>query len=103
MIKNIPKEKKKCQKSQWLSEQKSQWLSEKCLPVAEKRREVKGKGEKQRYTHLNAEFERIVRRDKKTFISDQCKVIEENIRIRLQISSRKLEIPREHVMQRWAQ
>ena len=95
--------KKKCQKSQWLSEQKSQWLSEKCLPVAEKRREVKGKGEKQRYTHLNAEFERIVRRDKKTFISDQCKVIEEYIRIRLQISSRKLEIPREHVMQRWAQ
>ena len=87
--------KKKCQKSQW--------LSEKCLPVAEKRREVKGKGEKQRYTHLNAEFERIVRRDKKTFTSDQCKVIEEKIRIRLQISSRKLEIPREHVMQRWAQ
>ena len=73
------------------------------MQIAVKRREAKSKGVKERYTHLNAEFERIVRRDKKTFISDQCKVIEENIRIRLQISSRKLEIPREHVMQRWAQ
>ena len=62
------------------------------------------KGEKERYKHLNAEFQRIARRDKKAFLSDQCKEIEENnIRERLQISSRKLEIPREHFMQRWAQ
>ena len=64
-----------------MSEQKSQWLSEKCLPVAEKRREVKGKGEKERYTHLNAEFQRIARRDKKAFLSDQCNETEENNRI----------------------
>ena len=56
----------------------AKWLSEEALQTAMKSREAKGKGEKQRYTHLNAEFERIVRRDKKTFISDQCKVIEEN-------------------------
>ena len=55
---------------------------EKGLPIAEKRREVKSKGEKERYTHLKAEFERIARRDKKTFISDQCKVIEEKNRMR---------------------
>ena len=66
------------------------------LQIAEKRREVKGKGEKEKYTHLNAEFQRIARGDKKAFLSDQCKEIEENI------SSRKLEIPREHFMQRWA-
>ena len=60
------------------------------------------KGEKERYTHLNAEFQRIARRDKKAFLSDQYKEIEENNRIRLEISSRKLEIPREHFMQRWA-
>ena len=69
-----------------------------------KRREVKRKGEKERYTHLNAEFQRIARTDKKAFLSDQCKEIEENNRSeRLELSSRKLEIPRENFMQRWAQ
>ena len=60
---------------------------------------------KQRYTHLNAEFQRIARRDKKAFLRDQCKEIEENNRMgkTIEISSRKLEIPREHFMQRWAQ
>ena len=67
-----------------------------------KRKEVKGKGEKERYTHLNAEFPRIARRDKKAFLSDQCKEIEENNRMgRLEMSLRKLEIPREYFMQRW--
>ena len=61
--------------------QKSKWLSEEALQIAEKRREEKGKGEKERYTHLNAEFQRIVRRDKKAFPSDQCKEIEENNRM----------------------
>ena len=70
-----------------------------------KRKEVKGKGEKERYTHLNAEFKRIARRDKKDFLSDQCKEIEENNRMgkSRDLSSRKLEIPRENFMQRWAQ
>ena len=68
-IKTIPK-KKKCKKAKWLSEE--------ALHIAEKRREAKGKGEKERYTHLNAEFQRIARRDKKAFLSDQCKEIEEN-------------------------
>ena len=54
------------------------WLSEQALQITEKRRGVKGKGEKERYTHLNAEFQRIARRDKKAFLSDQCKEIEEN-------------------------
>ena len=68
------------------------------------KREVKSKGEKERYTNLNAEFQRIARRDKKAFLSDQCEEIEENNRMeRLEISSRKLEIPREHLMQRWVQ
>ena len=68
------------------------------------RREVKGKGEKERYTHLNAEFQRIARRVKKAFLSDQCKEIEENNRVgRLDNSSRKLQIPREYFMQGWAQ
>ena len=53
--------------------QKAKWLSEEALQTAEKRKEVKGKGEKERYTHLNAEFQRLARRDKKTFFSDQCK------------------------------
>ena len=67
------------------------------------RREVKGKGEKERYTQLNTEFQRIARRDKKAFFSDECKEIEENNRWeRLEISSRKLEILREHFMQIWA-
>ena len=60
---------------------KANWLSEEALQVAVKRREVKGKGEKKRYTHLNAEFQRIARRDKKAFLSDQCKEIAENNRM----------------------
>ena len=72
MIKTIPK-KKKCKKAKWLSEE--------ALQIAEKRREVKGKEKKERYTHLNAEFQRIAKRDKKAFLSDQCKEIEENNRI----------------------
>ena len=72
MTKTIPK-KKKCKKAKWLSEE--------ALQIAEKRREAKGKGEKERYTHLNAEFQRIARRDKKAFLSDQCKEIEENNRM----------------------
>ena len=72
MIKTIPME-KKCKKAKWLSEQ--------ALQIAEKRREEKGKGEKERYTYLNAEFQRIARRDKKAFLSDQCKEIEENDRM----------------------
>ena len=92
--KTIPME-KKCKKAKWLSEE--------ALQTAEKRREVKSKGEKERYKHLNAEFQRIARRDKKAFLSDQCKEIEETTEWeRLEISSRKLEIPREHFMQRWA-
>ena len=71
-IKTIPME-KKCKKSRWLSEE--------ALQIAVKRREVKSKGEKERYTHLNAEFQRIARRDKKAFLSDQCKEIEENNRM----------------------
>ena len=70
VIKTIPK-KKKCKREKWLSEE--------ALQRAEKRRQVKGKGEKERYTHLNAEFQRIASRDKKAFLSDQCKEIEENI------------------------
>ena len=69
VIKTIPK-KKRCKKAKWLSEE--------VLQIAEKRREVKDKGEKERYIHLNAEFQRIARRDKKAFLSEQCKEIEEN-------------------------
>ena len=91
VIKTIPK-KKKCKKAKW--------LSEKALQIAEKRREAKGKGEKERYTHLNAEFQRIARRDK-AFLSDQCKKLRKAINWeRLEISSRKSEISREHFMQR---
>ena len=61
--------------------QKAKWLSEEALQIAEKRREAKGKGEKERYTHLNAEFQRIARRDKKAFLSYQCREIEENNRM----------------------
>ena len=71
-IKTIPKKKKY---------KKAKWLSEEALQIAVKRREVKGKGEKERYTHLNAEFQRIARRDKKAFFSDQCQEIEENNRM----------------------
>ena len=72
MIKTIPR-KQKCKKSKQLSEE--------ALQIAEKRREVKSKGEKERYTHLNAKFQRITRRGKKAFLSDQCKEIEENNRM----------------------
>ena len=78
MIKTIPK-KKKCKKAKWLSEE--------ALQIAVKRRDVKSKGEKERYKHLNAEFQRIARRDKKAFVSNHCKGIEWE---RLEISSRKL-------------
>ena len=71
-IKTIPK-KKKCRKAKWLSEE--------ALKIAVKRRKVKSKGEKERYTHLNSEFQRIARRDKKAFLSDQCKEIEESNRM----------------------
>ena len=81
VIKTIPN-KKKCKKAKWLSDE--------ALQIAEKRREAKGKEEKERYTHLNAEFQRIAKRDEKAFLSDQCKE---------EISSRNLEIPREHFMQ----
>ena len=94
-IKTKPME-KKCKKAIWLSEE--------VLQIAVKRREVKSKGKKERYSHLNAEFQRITRRDKKAFLSNQCKEIEENTEWeRPEISSRKLEIPREHFLQRWAQ
>ena len=76
-------------------------MSEEAL--AEKRRDAESKGEKEKYTHLNAEFQRIAKREKKAFLSGQCKEIEETTEWeRLEISSRKVEIPRKHVMQRWA-
>ena len=96
----MPK-KKKFKKAKWLSEEASQ--------IAEKRREGKGKREKERYTRLNAEFQRIARRDKKAFLSDQCKEIEENSRMgKTRDLFQKnvllvLLIPGEHFMQRWAQ
>ena len=94
VIKTIPK-KKKCKKEKWLSEG--------ALQIAEKRREAKGKGEKERYTHLNAELQRRERRDKKAFLSDQCKEIEENNRMgKTGDLFKKLEIPKEYFMQRWA-
>ena len=78
-------------------------MSEEALQIVVKRK-VKGKGEKEIYADLNAEFHRIARRDKKAFLSDQCKEIKENNRMgKLDISSRKLEIPREHFIKRWAQ
>ena len=76
--------------------QKGKWLSEEALQRAEKRREVKGKEEKDRYIHLDAEFQRTARSNKKAFLSDQCKEVEKTIEWeRLEISSRKLEIPRD--------
>ena len=74
VIKTTP-EKKKCKKAKWLSEE--------ALQIAKKEREAKGEGEKKRYTHLNAEFQRTARRDKKAFLSDQCKEIEENNRMEI--------------------
>ena len=95
VIKTISK-KKKCKNAKRLSEE--------ALQIAEKWREAKGKGEKESYTFLNADFQRIARRDEKAFLSDKCKEIEKTIEWeRLEISSRKLEISKEHFMQRWAQ
>ena len=95
-IKTIPK-KKKCKEAKWLSEE--------ALQRAVKRRVVKSKGEKERYTHLNAEFQRIARKDKKAFFSDKCKEIEENNRMgkTRDLFKKVLELPREHFIQRWAQ
>ena len=94
-IKTIPME-KKCKKAKWLSEE--------ALQIAVKRTEVKIKGEKERYKHLNAEFQRIARRDKKAFFSDQRKEIEENNRMgKTRDLFKKTEMPREHFMQRWGQ
>ena len=94
-IKTIPME-KKCKKAKWLSGE--------ALQIAAKRREAKCKGIKERYTQLNAEFQRIAKRDKKAFLSDQCKEIDENSRMeKTRGLFKKLEIPREHFMQRWAQ
>ena len=72
---------RQCSRPQEKEMQKAKWLYEEALQIAEERRKVKGKGEKKRYTHLNAEFQRIARRGKKTFLSDQCKGIEENKRM----------------------
>ena len=92
-IKTIPME-KKCKKAKWLSGE--------ALQIAVKKREAKSKGEKESYKHLNAEFQRIARRDK-AFLSNQCKEIEENNRMgKTRDLFRKLEIPREHFMQEWA-
>ena len=90
VIKTIPN-KKKCKKAKRLSEE--------ALKIAVKRREVKSKGEKERYKHLSAYFQRIARGDKKAYFSDQCKEIKENNRMeKLEITSRKSEIPRELFM-----
>ena len=93
MTKTIPK-KKECKKAKWLSGE--------ALQIAVKRREAKGKGKKERYTHLNAEFQRIARRDKKAFLSEQRNRGNRIEWERLETSSGKLEILRELFMQRWA-
>ena len=83
---------------------KAKWLSEEALQTAVKRTEVKGKGAKERYTHLNAEFQRIARRDKKAFLCEQCKEIEENNRMgKIRDLFKVPRIPRKHFMQTWAQ
>ena len=88
--------KKKCKKAEWLSEE--------ALQIAEKRSKAKGKGEKERHTHLNAEFQRTARKDKKAFLSEQCKKYKKTIECkRREFSLRKLELPRQHFMQRSAQ
>ena len=93
-IKTIPIE-KKCKRAKWLSGEASQ--------IAVKRREVKSKEEKERYKHLNAEFQRRARRDKKAFFSDQCKEIEENNRMgKTRDLFKKIRDTREHFMERWA-
>ena len=88
-ITTIPIE-KKCKKAKWLSGE--------VLQIAVKRREAKSKGEKERYKHLNAEFQRIARRDKKTFLNDQCKEIEGNNKMRKTRDLFKKKIPKEHFM-----
>ena len=94
-IKTIPME-KKCKKAKWLSEE--------ALQIAVKRRDAKSKGEKERYTHLNTEFQRIARRDKKAFLSDQCKEIEENNRMgKTRDLFKKIRNTKEYFMKRWAQ
>ena len=82
---------------------KGKWLSGEALQIAVKRRQAKSKREKERYKHLNAEFQRIARRDKKAFFSDQCKEIEKKNRMgKTREFFKKVKIPREHFMQRWA-
>ena len=94
-IKTIPK-KKKCKKAKWLSEE--------ALQIAVKRRDMKSKGGKERYTHLNAEFQRIAKRDKEAFISDQCKEIEENNRMgKTRDLFKKIKDTKGTFMQRWTQ
>ena len=83
---------------------KAKWLTGEALQIAVKRREAKSKGEKERYAHLNAEFQRTARRDKKAFLSDQCKEIEENNRMeKTRDLFKKIRDTREHFMQRWTQ
>ena len=95
VIMTVPKKKK------W---KKAKWLSEEALQIAVKRREVKGKGEKERYKHLNAELQRIAKRDKKAFLSDHCKQIEENNRMeKTRDLFKKIRDTGEHFMRRWAQ
>ena len=82
---------------------KEKWLTEEALQVVVKRRKVKSKGEKGRYSHLNAEFQRIARRDKKAFLSDQCKEIEENNRMgKTRDLFKKIRDTRDHFIKRWA-
>jgi len=84
--------------------QKGKWLPEEALQIAEKRRKAKGKGEKERHTHLNPDFQRITRRYKTSFLSDQCKEIEENNRMgKTRDLFKKIRDTREHFMQIWAQ
>ena len=95
VIKTVSKKKKR---------KKAKQLSEEVLQIAEEKREAKGKGEKERYKHLNAEFQRIARRDKKAFFSDQCKEIEENNRMgKTRYLFKKIRGTKENFMQRWAQ
>ena len=78
-------------------------MSEKALQIAEERREAKGKGERERCTQLNAEFQRTARRDKKAFLNEQCKNVKENNRMRKTRNLKKIKMPREHFLHRWAQ
>ena len=95
VIKTIPKKKKF---------KKAKWLSEEALQIAEKRRETRGNREKERHTHVNAEFQRIARRGKKALLGDQCKEIEENNRMgKTRDLFKKFRDTKQHFMQRWAQ